>query len=99
MKMFENLKISCWNINGYSHKGNNKYTDQQFLKNLSQHDIVCLLETHCNSQESLTLPDYKAVHLIRPKLKSTRKQNESYRELITQQYFGDTVIRGYFCSP
>ena len=73
MIMLESLKISCWNINGYSHKGYNKYNDPQFLKNLTQHDIVCLLETHCNLKDSLTLTDYKAVHLIRPKTKNTRK--------------------------
>ncbi|MCG8046148.1 MAG: reverse transcriptase domain-containing protein [Candidatus Thiodiazotropha endolucinida] len=73
MRQINSLKISCWNINGYTHKGYNKYTDPDFLINLTQHDIVCLLETHCNLEESLILPDYKAVHLFRPKAKITRK--------------------------
>ena len=74
MNQIKSLKISCWNINGYTHKGYNKYADPNFLINLTQQDIVCLLETHCNLEESLTLPDYKAVHLIRPKAKTTKKK-------------------------
>lgn len=67
------LYIGCWNINGYKHKGFNKYSDPRFLRELENKDILCLIETHCSLDEALSLQGYRAVHLVRPKSKRTNK--------------------------
>ena len=69
----KSLHLACWNINGYKIKGFNKYTDPEFIRELSNKDIVCLLETHCPFQESLDIPNFRCIHLIRPKNKKTNK--------------------------
>ena len=70
-----NLNISCWNINGYKHKGYNKYSDPRFIGEIVSKDIICLLETHCPYDQSLVLPGFKSVHLIRPKPARINKQS------------------------
>ena len=67
------LHIGCWNINGFKVKGFNKYSDPKFIKEIVNKDIFCLLETHCSLQDSLTLLNFKSVHLNRPKNRKTNK--------------------------
>ena len=69
----QTLHIACWNINGYQIKGYNKYSDPVFINNICNKDIVCLLETHCPLQESISLPNFTNVHLVRPRNKKTNK--------------------------
>ena len=69
----ENLHLACWNINGFKVKGVNKYSDPDFIKEVCNKDIICLLETHSSLQDSLNIPNFKSVHLNRPKNKKTNK--------------------------
>lgn len=73
------LHLACWNINGFKVKGFNKYSDPEFINEISNKDIVCLLETHCSLQDSLTLPNYRSVHLNRPKNK--KNEQDIWRNL------------------
>jgi exonuclease III len=43
-----NLHIGCWNINGHKHKGFDKYSDQRFINEIKEKDIICFMETHCS---------------------------------------------------
>ena len=67
------LLIGCWNINGYKCKGLNKYSDPDFIKEITSKDIICLLETHCPFDKSISVNGYKTVILIRPRNKKTKK--------------------------
>lgn len=67
------LHIGRWNINGYKHKGFNKYSDPRFLRDVNNKDNICLSETHCCLDEALSLPLFKSFHLVRPKAKRTDK--------------------------
>ena len=70
----KNLKISIWNINGYTCKVFNKFTDPDFIEKISQNDIFCLQETHCDLENCLNLPDFsRPVHLIRSKTKNGKR--------------------------
>lgn len=70
----QHLKISVWNINGYSCKGVNKFQEIEFLKGLVDQDIFCLQETHCSLDNCLTLQEFpRPVHLIRSKSKNSKK--------------------------
>ena len=69
------LHIGCWNINGHKNKGFDKYSDPRFINEICNKDIVCLIETHCSLEESLSLDGFKPVHLIRPKSKGTYKRS------------------------
>lgn len=71
----KSLHVACWNINGFTHKGYNKFSDPRFLNEIQNKDIFCLLETHCSLEESLNLPFFKSVHLIRPKSARTNKRS------------------------
>ena len=67
------LHLASWNINGYKIKGFNKYEDQTFLSQLNDKDIICLIETHCPFPESINIPNFKTVNIIRPKNKRSNK--------------------------
>ena len=51
------IKIGCWNIHGAYYKVNgfsiNKLEDPSFLDTLREHDILCLQETHCGTNDLL----------------------------------------------
>ena len=70
-----NLHIGCWNINGHKHKGFDKYSDQRFINEIKEKDIICLMEIHCSLENSLMLEGFRSVHLIRPKSKGTNKRS------------------------
>jgi hypothetical protein len=69
--------ISSWNVQGYSqgysHRGYNKFKYARFINKMTKNYIVCLMETHCDPSKVLELPDYKSVHLIRPKSSKSKK--------------------------
>ena len=51
------IKIGCWNMHGAYYKVNgfsiNKLEDPSFLDTLREHDILCLQETHCGTNDLL----------------------------------------------
>ncbi|CAG2244474.1 unnamed protein product [Mytilus edulis] len=69
------LHIGCWNINGHKNKGFDKYSDPRFVNEICHKDIICLIETHCSLEESLSLDGFTPVHLTRPKSKGTYKRS------------------------
>ncbi|CAG2216007.1 unnamed protein product [Mytilus edulis] len=85
MSYKRSLHLACWNINGFKHKGYNKYSDPRFIKELSNKDIICLQETHCSFEDSLSLPGFKSVNLIRPKSKRTNKRSGGLSILVKNE--------------
>ena len=81
----QTLHIACWNINGYKVKRYNKYNDTAFINNICNKDIICLLETHCPFEESINLPNFSAVSLIRPKNKRTNKVSGGLTVLVRSE--------------
>lgn len=75
MVLKQSLHIASWNVNGFKCKGFNKYSDPRFIDEIIHKDIFCLLETHCSLEDSLCLPGFKCIHLIRPKSKGTYKRS------------------------
>ncbi|VDH97552.1 Hypothetical predicted protein [Mytilus galloprovincialis] len=70
----KNLLISSWNIQGHTSKGHDKFTDPEFITNIKNSDIICLMETLSGPEDNLEIPDFKAIHLVRPKSKKSRKR-------------------------
>jgi hypothetical protein len=75
------LLISSWNIQGHTRKGHDKFSDLEFIVHVKDSDIRCLMENHSNPQECLELPDFKSIHLVRPKSKKQTKDLGDYRSL------------------
>ena len=76
------LHIASWNINGYTYKGFNKFQDRGFIEEIENKDIICLMETHCALESSISLPRFKAVHLVRPKSRKTNKRSGGISVLV-----------------
>lgn len=74
MVVKHNLHIASWNVNGFKCKGNNKFKDPDFLREISNKDVFCLMETHCALEDCLSISGFKSVHLVRPKIKNTNKR-------------------------
>ncbi|CAG2230157.1 unnamed protein product [Mytilus edulis] len=85
MVIKNSLHVSCWNINGFKLKGYNKYSDSDFISEFNKKDIFCLLETHCSLEDALEIPDFKAVHLIRPMSARTRKRSGGISVYVSAQ--------------
>ena len=75
--MNSNISFVFWNIDGAFYRINNdrynKLEDPDNIHYLSQHDIICLAETHCNYGDNLTIEGYDTVKKIRPKPKKCCK--------------------------
>lgn len=68
------LRISSWNINGFTSKGYNKFHDSEFVNNLIDQDIFCIQETHCDINNCLQITGFSSpVHLLRSRLKNKGK--------------------------
>ena len=106
-----NLKISVWNINGYICKGNKKFKDPYVLEKVSSNDIFCLLETHCDPDQCLSLDEFpNPVHLVRSKnkfrgkrfrglsiyIKSTIRPVVKFLEHATSDYIWLKLNKSYF---
>lgn len=65
------LALAFWNIDGaHSRIANHrvsKLLNDDVQNILCQHDIVCLVETHCGLEDMLELPGYKSFSKIREK--------------------------------
>ena len=75
------IAIACWNIDGLHYKLDNtstrysKLKDESILKSLQNHDIICLVETHCNYTDAIDLDGYSTVMNIRPKSHKATKHS------------------------
>lgn len=63
----KSLKLGVWNIHGYKTKDYIKFKDPAFVNKLTDKDIFCIIETHCQLKDCLKLSEYHPFHLIRPK--------------------------------
>jgi exonuclease III len=66
------LPIVFWNIDGmFKRIGNQRFCkieDKETETFLCKYDIVCLVETHCSTNDKISLPGYKLLPNIRPKI-------------------------------
>jgi exonuclease III len=75
------IAIACWNIDGLHYRLDNtstrysKLKDESILKSLQNHDIICLVETHCNYTDTIDLDGYSTVMNIRPKSPKATKHS------------------------
>ena len=70
MSYANNLSLCVWNIDGAYYKGANicKLDDIDVVNLLKPHDIVCLIETHCDASQLPDLDGYsKPIANVRPK--------------------------------
>ena len=63
MKRYENdtLSIASWNVNGLSSKVINKLEDPDLHREINQHHVVCLSETHLGPEAPFNLDGYHVV--------------------------------------
>ena len=65
------ISVVFWNIDDARYRLNNqrhcKLDNQQVIDYLTNHSIICLAETHCNSRDSIDLDGYNLMSNIRPK--------------------------------
>jgi exonuclease III len=74
-----NISLGFWNIDGLHYIVNgkrlSKLDDKETLQKLIQHDIICMVETHCNQNDIIDLEDYSIVMNIRPKSPKATKHS------------------------
>jgi len=74
-RVLNKLSIACWNIDGvHARQGNDrvcKLNSPDICSLLTKHDIIGLVETHCNSDDALHLPGYQVFQ------KNTSKEQKS----------------------
>ncbi|CAG2204832.1 unnamed protein product [Mytilus edulis] len=71
----KSLHIASWNINGYKSKDFIKFEDPEFVSLVSDKDIFCLMETHCDLKNCLKVPEFDVINLIRPRSPRSRKRS------------------------
>ena len=59
--------------------------DTNFLYEILNKDIICLTETHCDLENSISVSGFKAVHLIRPKSKKCNKRSGGISVLVKEK--------------
>lgn len=71
------IQISAWNIHGFkSAIIGDKLSDESFLNEVKNDDIIALTETHNNDKnDSLSIPGYRRV-----KIKNRKKTNNSNKD-------------------
>ena len=74
-----NISIAFWNIDNVHYSINRKkfckLDDEDIKKALGQHDIICLLETHCSFSDTIELEGYSTVMNVRPKSPKATKHS------------------------
>jgi exonuclease III len=83
------LSISSWNINGlgesFSYEsGIHRLTEDTLLSDISGHDVVFLLETHCDGSDILSVEGFNCVHVNHHKVKQNGKIDGGIAVLIKQ---------------
>ncbi len=83
-----NLSIGYWNIDGLHQRLGGQRTSKleytEIINSLSRFDIMCLVETHCNEEDSPTIDGYHAFHNIRPKSMNATRHFGGISVLIKQ---------------
>jgi hypothetical protein len=78
-KIVENISFLSWNIDGLHYLENNKrlnkVNNDDIQNILTKHDIICLVETHCNYNDVINLDGYSVTMNIRPKSQKATKHS------------------------
>ena len=61
------LSVGSWNVQGLKGSSYNKLDDPTFIKEISKHHVIGLVETHCTHDSDLTVPGYCSYQACRPK--------------------------------
>ena len=80
------IKISAWNINGLISKECNKLNDENFIKMISDKDIIILTETKCQKDQTIHLPGYYCFQVNRTPLKTAKTESGGIAFLCKQEY-------------
>ena len=57
---YSNLKVLCWNINNVtSTVFGNKLSNREFLAKVKNFHIVCIVETHANKGDELSIEGFR----------------------------------------
>ena len=79
MTISQNVSILFWNVDGMIYKeGRSRCSklDEDAIRGMFiQHDIVCLVETHCSYSDQLHIDDYSVVVNVRPKSPNAKKHS------------------------
>jgi exonuclease III len=78
------LSIACWNVNGLKGKSFNKLEDQTFMNELTQHDLIGLIETHMSADDKVDINGYYSVSVTRTKLRKARRHSGGITVLIKE---------------
>lgn len=77
MKNCNSIALGCWNIDGLFSRANGqrlcKFDSDVFTDITCKLDIICLIETHCSPQETLSLNGYQIYQKHRPKSPNSTK--------------------------
>ena len=68
------ISIAAWNVNGLTGKDLPKLDDPEFIKEISEHQIICLSETHVGPETSISIEGYHAT----PNNRKVCKSNNRY---------------------
>ena len=68
-----NIKVGCWNINGFKTENMLKSDDDNFTNIVKNNDILALVETHLGNDDYLNLDGFTVKHFKRLKHKNARK--------------------------
>ena len=65
MTALKDIRVGCWNMNGLFRRSQGfcKLNDPIFLQTIKGHNIIGLVETHCDSEDDLALPGF-SVHRV-----------------------------------
>ena len=84
----QSLSLACWNIDNLHYllngKKYNKLDDCEIQNLLQNHDIICLVETHCSYKDIISFEGYTTVSNIRPKSKKAKKHSGGLSVLVKQ---------------
>jgi exonuclease III len=92
------LSVACWNINGIKGKSYNKLEDETCVHELSQHDLIGVIETHMSKDDSVHISGYYSVSVTRTKLRTARKHSGGITVLIRESLRPGIKVIEQSCS-
>ena len=87
------LNIAHWNIEGHKNSTVCKFNDQQFVNELTKHDIIALTETHAGPDADLSVDGYFTYTTSRAKHRKARKYSGGIAILIRDYLLRGTEIK------
>ena len=89
------LKVTCWNVNGIFKRSQDysKLDDTEFLKCISEYDIIGILETHSSHDDIMNLQGFRAISFCRPKASLARKPSGGITVFYKSHISGIKVVK------